>query len=301
MKTPSRFGLAAVVTVTIVGGSWQPATAQGPNPAAGLGVGGVYTQSFDELRSSGNGQINAVTGAINSASEPFTTAAAPGLVGWRFRRNSADWFMADSGFNAGTLTVGGEQRVVSFHSYGDVGATDRAIGFLSANSGATNNNNSFIGLVIRNNTGQTLNSVTVNYTGEQWRTGGRGDASTDQLDFSYQIGVNEITGPGFTDVDALDFVSKVTGTTTAGELNGNDPANQRNITHTIAFGGGGWADGTDLVVRWTDPAIPGLDDGLAIDNFRIELTPIPEPGAVLLACALTGGAAVVRRRFRRVG
>ncbi len=50
-----------------------------------------------------------------------------------------------------------------------------------------------------------------------------------------------------------------------GQLNGNDPVSQANVSATI--GGFDWAPGQRLVVRWADANEAGSDHGLAIDNF----------------------------------
>ncbi|MGL4419536.1 MAG: hypothetical protein ACRCZF_02620, partial [Gemmataceae bacterium] len=129
---------------------------------------------------------------------------------------------------------------------------------------------------------------TIEYTGEMWRSANRGDMSLDRLDFSYSI-----AGNPFTDDNDLDFNSpNPMGT---GPVNGNAIANRTTLSKTITFAGE-WAAGDTLTLRWTDLDIAGVDDGLSVDDFRMQVTPIPEPSGLIV---LGGVAAIVVRRLRR--
>jgi hypothetical protein len=116
----------------------------------------------------------------------------------------------------------------------------------------------------------------------------------DQLDFQFKIG-SALTGTGWTDDNSLDFKSPdIAGT--AGSRNGNSAADRSALTHTIT--GLTLLSGQSVAIRWADLNITGTDDGLAVDDFSLTITVIPEPGT-WLACALALSAIgwSQRRRF----
>jgi hypothetical protein len=128
-------------------------------------------------------------------------------------------------------------------------------------------------LQLTNNTGVTLSTFTLSYTGEQWR----GTTSTVQnvLSFAYSTGATQVYDASSTTVDSiwtnvstLDFAAPVYGgaVTADGALNGNDAANQASINGTVSIAGG-WAPGTSLWIRWRDVDNSGSDQGLALDNL----------------------------------
>src|SRR5581483_11794474 len=121
---------------------------------------------------------------------------------------------------------------------------------------------STIGASYTNNTGATITSLLISYTGEQWRLGSVG--RTDQLDFQISTDATSLTTGTWTDVNALDFIAPVqTGAT--GGLDGNSAANRTAISSTIS--GLNIANGAGFWIRWTDFDATGADDGLAVDDF----------------------------------
>lgn len=276
---------AAAFTVVFTGS----VAAQTP---ASLPASGTYSQNFDLLRQNNatpaSTTMTAVTNAINSS--PFTAAAAPNaLDGWIWRigsgtRNTS--FRRSDGTDSTNSGLGG-----GGYSYGNnFNDGEAALGVLT-----TGNVGSYFGLAIRNNTGAAQTSVTVSYTGEQWRFGGRTDNSADRLDVRFALGQSSLPGPAAgVAVPELAFSSVVTGGA-AGPLDGNNAAYRTTITHTINFAAGPWQDGQDLALAWYDQDAVGLDDGLAIDDLQIFVTPVPEPAGMLAA----GGLAVAAWRVRR--
>lgn len=82
-------------------------------------------------------------------------------------------------------------------------------------------------------------------------------------------------------------------------LDGNAAENRRLVTASLNLSATPLLDGQDMAIRWADfNTIPtvGVNDGLAIDDIRIEVTPIPEPAGLLVVAGLTVAAA---RRMRR--
>ena len=67
---------------------------------------------------------------------------------------------------------------------------------------------------LQNNTGATINSLNVSYTGEQWRNSA---AAAQTVAFSYLVGSPTVTGSlaefqsAGVAVDGLDFTSPITG------------------------------------------------------------------------------------------
>ena len=179
------------------------------------------------------------------------------------------WYFAESKQNANaTYTAGdGTSNTGDTYSFGSTGSSDRALGTLQSGKLA-----STIGARLRNDTGNTLTTIAVAYTGEQWRVGGSG--SPDRLDFQYSTNATSLTDTAATwvDVNALDFISPNTAAT-ASALDGNASANRTAISASIA--GLNLAPSATIWVRWVDLDVSGNDDGLAIDDvsFAVDGTP----------------------------
>jgi hypothetical protein len=114
-------------------------------------LGSAYTQNFDTLANTG------------------TSSAVP--AGWSFAETSTN---ANTTYTAGT----GSGTAGDTYSFGAAGSTDRAFGMLQ--SGALIPT---IGACFTNNTGGSVNKLTIAYTGEQWRLGTA--ARVDRMDFQY--------------------------------------------------------------------------------------------------------------------
>jgi hypothetical protein len=159
------------------------------------------------------------------------------------------------------------------------------------------------GLVFRNDTNSTIDSLTISYRGEQYRYGGAA-GGPDRIDFQINNGGNTILGAGFTDVDNLDF-SSVVQSGTIGALDGNLSANSSLINGLYAPTGGITA-GSTFVIRFTpfdrkDGGTQVSDDGLAVDDFNLtantSAVATPEPSTfALFGIGMLGFGVVVRRR-----
>lgn len=193
------------------------------------------------------------------------------------------WYFAESKQNANaTYTAGdGTSNTGDTYSFGSTGSSDRALGTLQSGKLA-----STIGARLRNDTGNTLTTIAVAYTGEQWRVGGSGIA--DRLDFQYSANATSLsdTAATWVDVNALDFISPNT-TATAGALDGNAGANRTAISASIT--GLALAPSGTIWVRWVDLDVSGNDDGLAIDDvsFSVDGTP-PVDLAPFVAATVPG-------------
>lgn len=196
----------------------------------------VYNQSFDTLSNTAGSTTNIL-----------------GITGW---------FVTETGGGArdneqyavdtGASTTG------DTYSYGAAAATDRALGSLRSGTLIP-----VFGSCYTNNTGSTLTSFDIAYTGEQWRLGTI--TRTDQLNFEYSTNATDLVTGTWTGVAALNFVTP--DTAIVGAKNGNAAATRTAKSATI--GSLNIASGTTFWIRWIDADATSADDGLAIDDFTL--------------------------------
>ncbi len=172
------------------------------------------------------------------------------------------WSLLETGTNANTsyTTDAGTSTTGDTYSYGTGTATERAFGTLKSGS-----LNSTLGVQIKNSTGLTITSLTISYIGEQWRCGTAGRA--DQLDFQYSLNATSLSTGTWVDNNALDFVSPAT--TSVGAKDGNATANR--TVKTAVISGLNIANNAIFWLRLNDFDASGADDGLAMDDFSIQL------------------------------
>lgn len=249
-------------------------------------IGSVYTQDFNTLVVSTGTPV----GGTLTGRGPFDTTtsnllSSGTLPGWTFSNfggssSDTEWRAQD-----GSLSGSTGRGVISFGLNGD---TDRALGTL-----ATGNQISRFGLTIQNNTGITLDSISLSYDGEIWRSGDSG--VTNSLTFSYAIFSSSpsINGAGFTDVPSLTY--------TASAFTPFNTAVNGNLFSTDVSGGISgltWNPGDYLVIRWSGEDKSGQDNGLAVDNVSFSATAVPEPATwALLGLGAAGVLALRRRRL----
>ncbi|MBK8284498.1 MAG: hypothetical protein IPK97_06215 [Ahniella sp.] len=135
-------------------------------------VGAAATQNFDTLAIAGTTNNLTITGW-------FLTETGGGA------RDNEQYAFDNGGSNTGDT-----------YSYGTTAATERALGGLQSGTLIP-----VIGACFTNNTGTTLGSLDVAYTGEQWRLGTA--ARTDQLDFQFSLNATSLATGTWTDVNAL--------------------------------------------------------------------------------------------------
>ncbi|HSX61761.1 MAG TPA: Calx-beta domain-containing protein [Tahibacter sp.] len=183
------------------------------------------------------------------------------------------WFMTETGGGARdndqyAVDTGGSTTGDTY-SYGAAGSTERALAGLRSGTLIPN-----FGACFTNNTGATISSLALAFTGEQWRLGTI--TRTDQLNFEYSTDATNLTTGTWTAVTALNFVTP--NTATAGAKDGNAAGNRTALSSTIPSLG--IANGATFWIRWTDIDASGADDGLAVDDFS--LTPQGGPPAPAL-------------------
>ena len=189
-----------------------------------------YVESFDSLANSGD------AGTVPN--------------GWEFSESGTN---ANATYTAGT----GSGTAGNTYSFGAAGSTERAFGGLLSGSLTP-----LIGVQFTNNTGATLDSLTIAYTGEQWRLGAVRVA--DRLDFQFSTNATSLITGDWTNYDALDFNSPVTAGI-VGALDGN--INRTAISFTIT--GLSIPSGASFWLRWQDFNVTSSDDGLAVDDFSL--------------------------------
>jgi len=231
-----------LLSSTMVGGLFMLALLRPADSRAqvSLSAGNLtYTQNFNGLATSGTTNADLPAGFLLQES------------GGGGRDN--EQYAAD----AGTGNTG------DTYSYGSTGNADRALGGL-----ASGTLQSVFGVVFSNNTGTSITSLNITYTGEQWRVGGGSPpAGPQRLTFAYVVGTSPTLSSTATPVEALDFISPISGVA-AGALDGNLAANRTTLTQTITFATPVEA-GQQILLRWTDANDTGNDHGLAIDDLTV--------------------------------
>ncbi len=202
--------------------------------------------------------------------ESFDTLPATGSATWTNNSTIPGWFHARTGSGTTIVASNGNSNAGNLYSFGTGAATDRALG--SVGSGNAAIGNLFWGIRLQNNTGATITNLAISYTGEQWRNSA---AAAQTISFSYLVGSPTVAGTlvefqsAGVAVAALDFTSPITGGT-AGALDGNAAANRVVITSTIT--GLSIPNGTEVMLRWSDPDQAGADHGLSIDDLSVTPT-----------------------------
>jgi hypothetical protein len=232
--------------------------------------GATYTQDFNTLSNTAGSTTNNLT-----------------ITGW---------FMTESGLgvrdNDRYAVDTGGSNTGDTYSYGSTASTDRALGSVQSGTLIAS-----FGTAFTNNTGSTITWLTVSYTGEQWRIANTAAARDDRLDFQYSLTATDLINGTWTDVNSLDFVSRIKTSAVAGALDGNAAANRLAISHTITDLS--IAHGSTFWFRWNDLNASGADDGLAVDDFSLQASSVPEPSSyAALAGAAFLGLALARRRRR---
>jgi predicted extracellular nuclease len=211
-------------------------------------LGSAYTQNFDTLS--------------NTAGSTTNTTLPTG------------WYLTETGGGArdneqyavdtGASTTG------DTYSYGAAAATDRAFGALRSGTLIP-----LYGGRFTNNTGSTIGSLDIAYTGEEWRLGTA--ARTDQINFEISTNATDLSTGTYTGVAALNFVTPDTATT--GAKDGNAAGDRTALSATIS--GLSIPGGATFAIRWTDTDATGADDGLSVDDFSI--TPQAPPATPALS------------------
>ena len=211
----------------------------------------------------------------NFNSLPSTT----GTSSWTNNTSISGWYLYNKNMTDITTinASGGGTTTGSFFSFGGNSNIERAIGgqgsggayFGSPSSGSIAG---WIAIALLNSTGQTISSISFNYTGEQWRNGGNTSAQTMVVEYGVGATFSAVTswttaGTGF------NFTSPITGASDA-PLDGNAAANRvTGLGGTISSLN--LASNSTLWIRFAEVNDSGNDHGLAIDDFSISTVTLP--------------------------
>lgn len=224
-------------------------------PTGGILLTNTYTQDFNTLANAGTG------------------------ITWTDNVTINGWYSSRPTYNSGT----GSSNAGALYSFGATSSADRSLG--SVGSGSTGT--VFYGARFKNNTGTTITSLKITYTGEQWRNGGNTSAQT--VNFAYQTGttLTSLTTGSWTNISNLNFTSPVN-TATAAALDGNFSDNRILISYTIS--GLSIPANEELMIRFEDIDHGGADHGLGIDDFTIEANPADLAGPVISSLSPANGS-----------
>lgn len=198
-----------------------------------LGSAGAYSQNFNTLANSGSG-----TWTDNST-----------ITGWYSNQTTCD-------ANTGTTTT------ANMYSFGTTSNSDRALGSVASSS------NSIIkyGVRIQNNTGQTVDRIYLQFTGEQWRHGTNSPGiQSMQVTYSQSSSsFNGVISGGLSLTNIAFWSPQYGGSGTA--LDGNLDSNRLIIAAVLNIG---LLNGEELFIQWEDTDDSGFDHALAIDDVVI--------------------------------
>jgi len=230
-------------------------------------AGSVYEQDFDSLPNPGPVTVNSgnpvtINNVTYSTADPLDFAfpvQSTGGGGLGLAATMPGWY----GDAAATMRVGasaGDQTAGGIISFGPANgaAANRALGLLATTStGAT-----AFAVRVLNQTANTLNKMTLSYTGELWRQ----QTAAKTLTFSYFIdptATNSFSPANATATLPALNVSFPTGAQASGETGPLMTANLGVTGQTIT----NWPPGAALWLVWQMSSAAGSSQGLAIDNL----------------------------------
>lgn len=241
-------------------------------------TGASYTQDFNNSVSFPTAVSGLHTWSDNS-SLPGWYALQNGTPATQYRATTSNGFNPNSdNINLLALRGGGSDN-------------DGALGTLSSAS-----NQSIFGFCVLNQTGGTVTSFNISYTGEQW-SWNQGGANT--LVFEYSLDATSLSTGTWTSVSSLSFTALHSNNTSNVGIVGNLPENQSSLSGTI--GELSLDVGQTVWFRWVDTISGGFTNAaatrtqaLGVDNLT--LTAVPEPSLAMTLAVLGVGLIFARHR-----
>src|SRR5581483_6828190 len=237
-------------------------------------VGSIYSQNFDSLPNPGATSVNSdnpvtINGVTYSLANPygFADSVLVGGNGGLGISQLAGWYglgNLSSKFGA----IDGDQTTGGQISFGLPNSSNRALGLLATSStGPT-----FFGAKFINQTTETLDTISVQVTGELWRQSN----IPKTLECFYYLDPTAnapFTGSHTALLPALNVAFPVDTAAVGGvALDGTSANNQTNLS-IVAQPIIGWAPGAALWLVWEMPDATGKAQGLAIDNLSFSAAP----------------------------
>ncbi len=260
--------LVLIVLLGFTGATWAQISV--PNSSF------TYTENFNTLPISGTGHT-----------------AVP--AGWAFFETTSFGVFANTTYRAGDASGEFFQVTYDTYSFGATGDSDRAFG--SVPSVYEDSLNTTIGVCFTNNTGSTITSMTVTYTGETWRVSSPN--RQDGLVFQYNQNTTAINGAGtWTAFTALDYFNPGSPTIGGGSI-------RHSAVFSATISGLNIAPGNTFCFRWLNfnaTAAPGgnpnQEDALGVDDFSLSnivvCTPpvVTAPTVTQPTCGAPSGGAI---------
>ncbi len=157
------------------------------------------------------------------------------------------------------------------------------------------------GVLLTNGGTTAIESLAINYVGEQWRNGS-GQTNPQSLVFSYSTSATNVqTSSDFAGtVASLNFTSPITGSSVLA-LDGNASPNRTARSGSIS--GLYLLPNQSIFLQWRDVNDPGTEHGLAVDDlsvtaqFATAVVPLPAAAwAGIVLFGVLGGTKLRRRR-----
>jgi len=186
---------------------------------------------------------------------------------WKDDTSVPGWYITTLG--TGTLNFNsqkGECKLPGVGAFGNTGSSERSLGTMNGLPAL----NPAFGVKCQNQTGGTITTIKVSYSGEQWYRH-QNTPITDRLDFQYSTDATALNNGTWIDFAALDFISPQT--TLTGAVNG-DVSPFRSELNNIVISGLNIQPGQTFWLRWKDFDQTALaeQDMLSIDDVSISVT-----------------------------
>jgi hypothetical protein len=248
-----------------------------PSAVAYGAAGSVYSQNFDSLPNPGASSVNSdnpvtINGVTYFLGDPFgfalpvdSSGTSLGADGLGLTNSMAGWYgLADPAASVGTRfgATDGDQTTGGQISFGLPNSSNRALGLLATSStGYT-----AFALKLLNGTAQTLDRITLQFTGEIWRQSNLPKT----LEFYYLVdptATNGFSTNATAFVPALNVSFSALSAAVGGTAVDGTEATNQSILGVTDQAITNWAPGAALWLVWEMASPTGKSQGLAIDNL----------------------------------
>lgn len=247
-----------------------------------------YSQDFNSLPTANTGT--------------FTWTDNSTLAGWYRRANVNTSTQTPDPDLVDLSAQGSNVGVAAFYNASVANNADRAVGF-RINGDPAGLKKGSVGLVLTNNTGSTINSLELGYTGEKWYQAVNATtllvqyAIVDSFATDISADIDRAQADTWIDITPLNW------TVAAGAsnvwTNGTQTGNF-NVFTPVTLSGLSIADGQQLVIRWRIAEAANQRSGLFIDDVSIgNISVVPEPATVALLAGFSAWGLVLLRRSRK--